>query len=264
MTPRIRDLESWNMEYLSSLCDFRPQKASSQLQNDFCGLWNHIAEEARKEGPYSVPVDVLRAIRHVYIALHQGTDAAPTAFGASTEDFDGILFDPSSYPVCCIDHLNTTAAVPSTQLDNPDAVSRPNTGESTSAAHPPPQPQGLPSASATTDHMHLPLQIASVTDPSIREPIQMIALNLMRLVSIKVPDSVQQQLGVTPTVSESQSSPVMPPVLHNGVILIVPTSPVESSPVRPDRVSPTFEPPSSLPATTGLPSPPTDREYNFE
>ncbi|KAF8471367.1 hypothetical protein DFH94DRAFT_674368 [Russula ochroleuca] len=41
-------------------------------------------------------------MRHLYIALHQGTDAAPTAFSASTDSLDSILRQPSSYPLCDI------------------------------------------------------------------------------------------------------------------------------------------------------------------
>ena len=63
-----------------------------RLQHDFCTLWNKTVQEAKKEGPYSSPVTTLRSIRHLYIALHQGTDLAdPTAFSAS---------DASSYPSC--------------------------------------------------------------------------------------------------------------------------------------------------------------------
>ena len=47
------------------------------LQHDFCTLWNELAQEAGKQGPDSKPVRmILRMIRHLYISLHQGTDAA--------------------------------------------------------------------------------------------------------------------------------------------------------------------------------------------
>ena len=61
------------------------------LQHDFCTLWNEIVQEARKQGYYSPPVRIVREIRHHYIALHQGTDAAPTAFSPSTDRHDHIL-----------------------------------------------------------------------------------------------------------------------------------------------------------------------------
>ena len=43
---------------------------------------------------------ILRRIRSVYLALHQGTDSAPTQFSSSTGDDDTILRLSSSYPVC--------------------------------------------------------------------------------------------------------------------------------------------------------------------
>jgi hypothetical protein len=51
--------------------------------------------------------------------LHQGTDAAPTAFSASTQDLS-ILFDPSSYPLCDIaGHRSSTG-------HRPDSTTVPN------------------------------------------------------------------------------------------------------------------------------------------
>jgi hypothetical protein len=41
-------------------------------------------------------------MRCLYIALHQGTSATPTAFSSSTADHDPVLLDKSSYPVCNI------------------------------------------------------------------------------------------------------------------------------------------------------------------
>ncbi|KAI9453839.1 hypothetical protein BJY52DRAFT_1287039 [Lactarius psammicola] len=43
---------------------------------------------------------ILGPIRNVYTALHQGTNAAPTRFSASTSSRDVILKEPSSYPAC--------------------------------------------------------------------------------------------------------------------------------------------------------------------
>jgi Family of unknown function (DUF6535) len=71
-----------------------------RLQHEFCTLWNEIAQQARDQEPLIAPVYTLREIRCLYIALHHGTDAAPTAFSASTDDSDTILLQPSSYPFC--------------------------------------------------------------------------------------------------------------------------------------------------------------------
>jgi hypothetical protein len=74
------------------------------LQNDFCALWNEIVTRAWQNGHDSpICVDILRTIRHSYVALHQDTDAAPAASSHSAEDHADILFDPSSYPPCNID-----------------------------------------------------------------------------------------------------------------------------------------------------------------
>ncbi|KAH9174494.1 hypothetical protein EDB89DRAFT_547015 [Lactarius sanguifluus] len=43
---------------------------------------------------------ILRPIRHIYTILHQDTDSAPTRFSLSTDNWDRILFEPSSYPLC--------------------------------------------------------------------------------------------------------------------------------------------------------------------
>ena len=71
-------------------------------QHDFCTLWNELAQDARNQGSFTIPVFILRGIRHFYIYLHQGTDAAPTAFSASTNQHDPILFESSIYPLCNI------------------------------------------------------------------------------------------------------------------------------------------------------------------
>jgi hypothetical protein len=87
---------------LEALSKFDIRNTFPRLQHDFCSLWNEIVQEARKRGSYSTPVEILREIRQHCIALHQGTDAAPTAFSASTDFYDDILREPSSYPFCHI------------------------------------------------------------------------------------------------------------------------------------------------------------------
>ena len=99
----------WTPGMLSSLSKFDMRNTLPALQHDFCTLWNNISRKARNQVNQrtsstfsSTPVKILRDIRHVYIALHQGTDAVPTAFSASTDRFDPILEQPSSYPMCDI------------------------------------------------------------------------------------------------------------------------------------------------------------------
>jgi hypothetical protein len=89
---------SWRI--LSPLSKFDIRNTRPELQLDFCVLWNEIAQDAQNQRSFKV--GILRQLRHVYIALHQGTDASPAAFSSSTPSHDRILFQPSSYPLCDI------------------------------------------------------------------------------------------------------------------------------------------------------------------
>jgi hypothetical protein len=94
------DFYDWGV--LSRLSELHIHNTLSELQHDFCALWNETVREAFKQGSDSYPVGVLRLTRLLYIGLHQGTHAAPTNFSTSTGDFDHILFQPESYPLCNI------------------------------------------------------------------------------------------------------------------------------------------------------------------
>ncbi|KAI9445737.1 hypothetical protein BJY52DRAFT_410901 [Lactarius psammicola] len=105
---------------------FNVQYMLPELQHEFCALWNHIVREAQNNDDRLSPLFILRPIRNVYIALHQGTDAAPTRFSASTRDQDYILWLPSSYPVCNVaGHIHDDSAsttYPRTLLHDNTAV----------------------------------------------------------------------------------------------------------------------------------------------
>ena len=91
-----------DFELVGALTQIDIRHTPPKLQHDFCKLWNEIVQEARNQGRFSTPSHLLRLVRHLYIALHQDTDACPTAFSASTDSLDTILFDLSSYPLCDI------------------------------------------------------------------------------------------------------------------------------------------------------------------
>ncbi|KAH9986334.1 hypothetical protein BJV74DRAFT_796825 [Russula compacta] len=84
------------------------------LRHNFCILWNEIVQEARRHSGGSTPILILKEIRHLYIALHQGTDAAPIAYSDLTTDDDNILLSPLSYPPCdVVEHrLDSTDHLP--------------------------------------------------------------------------------------------------------------------------------------------------------
>ena len=89
------------------------------LRRDFCTLWNELVQEAKKHENLSLYADILWRIRQYYIILHQGTDAAPTAFSAFTGD-SPLGDNPSSYPLCDIaSHRDSTAPIPDRAVSPP-------------------------------------------------------------------------------------------------------------------------------------------------
>ena len=105
--------DEWKL--VKSFAEFDIHDTLPRLQHDFCALWNEFVDEARIRGdPHSTPVRTLSLIRHLYITLHQGTDAAPTEF-SSADSLDFIWLQPSQYPQCNIagHHPEPTAHTPS-------------------------------------------------------------------------------------------------------------------------------------------------------
>jgi len=120
----------YNGRVLKALLKIDIGNTLPSLQHDFCTLWNELVQEARKQGTERTPVFILISIRHLYIALHQGTDAAPTAFSASADVYDQILEKPSSYPFCNLaSHRpdSTPHISPLLPTQPPDASSHPTT-----------------------------------------------------------------------------------------------------------------------------------------
>jgi hypothetical protein len=81
---------SWDEGVLSLLSKFDIHNTLPGLKHDFCTLWNEIVQEARNQGPLSVPAQILDEIRHLYDALHQRTYgfAARIPFSTSTHHLD--------------------------------------------------------------------------------------------------------------------------------------------------------------------------------
>jgi hypothetical protein len=259
ITHQIIITTPWQSEALSSLSRFNILNTLPELQNKFCALWNGLVVQGMSQVYHyddddSDFVDVLRVIRHLYIALHQGTHAAPTAFDASTTNDNPILFRLSSYPLCedKAHQQNTAIPHPTQHHDSPDAFlhpsqarseSQPIPGSSTAPQqaeevdvvqrHPPPaefyapHSQGHPSTSPTTDLVHVPLQIASVTHPSIHQSIQMAALDLIRLFSMEVSPLLRPSSPSSGdlTANVVRPNPLPDPLPVTGIPYIVPHPP---------------------------------------
>ena len=98
-------------EVLGEASDLDAKDTSPRLQHKFCALWNQIVNEAQGSNDWLMAHLILTDTRNVYLALHQGTDSAPTQFSASTDDRDSILQEPSSYPVCKVpDHRSDSTS----------------------------------------------------------------------------------------------------------------------------------------------------------
>jgi Family of unknown function (DUF6535) len=236
MTEQILQTETWIHDLLMSLSNFDARKASSGLRNEFCDLWNRIIRQAMTQGFDSDPVYVLRAIYPVYAALHNDVEdysphqippepswdlecKIPAHHQNRTDPRSTQHGDPetaSPHPSCLETQLIPCGSTVPQQAEDVDLVLRP----SLSIEYPLPQSQRPPSAPPTTDLVNNPLQIVSVTHPSVHESIQIVALDLIRLASMEVSHllrqsqssadatsvSVQQQLGNFP----DTSSPITP------------------------------------------------------
>ncbi|KAI0246129.1 hypothetical protein BJV78DRAFT_195755 [Lactifluus subvellereus] len=102
---RVADFMAAALSFIiPAISKFDYQNTLPGLQHDFCALWNEIILEARDRGilKHILHLITLRSLRHAYIALHQGTDAAPSKFSTSTGDDESVLYDISSYPLCTI------------------------------------------------------------------------------------------------------------------------------------------------------------------
>ena len=121
---------SWSPWILSSHPRFNIRDTLPRLQNDFCALWNESVTLVGENGDdRPLLVDILRRIRHSYIALHQSSDAAPTAFSHSNDDNSSILFEPSSYPMCTVASHRSESAARDPTATSP-TVSPPTLGHS--------------------------------------------------------------------------------------------------------------------------------------
>ena len=141
-----------------------------RLQHDFCTLWNEILQEAKDHGPNSTPVRILRRIRHLYIALHRDTDAAPSAFLPSTDFFDRILLQPSSYPSCDIPSHRPDSTAQLHVTDSRDALPPTQLGDLPDA-FPYPPAQGGNIVSLQAEQVNIFVGPPSPSNPTIRATI---------------------------------------------------------------------------------------------
>ncbi|KAH9983524.1 hypothetical protein BJV74DRAFT_849815, partial [Russula compacta] len=166
--------------------NFDIQRTVPGLQHEFCALWNEIVLDARNQGPDCGPIYLLLEICHAYIALHQGTDAAPTAFSASTDPhafpLDPIMRRPSSHrsdstPDYPHPFQGETQPVPAASPVHATAeeiiiATSPTDLAITWSDSTSPHAQSFPSASPTTEPVHMRIlpKATSLPDPPVLTP----------------------------------------------------------------------------------------------
>ena len=179
------------IEALSTLSRFDILDANPQLQNKFCALWNQLVLDSKKLSWGSIfdrstmdswisVMRILWKIRHLYIALHQGTDSAPTQFSASTSPYNAILLIPSSYPSCNIatHHTHHPISTSPTRHDDP---------KDTSLLASQPIPGGFPPSSQITHLSQIAPQATSATLTSVHGFFDRGPLDPNPLLSVEAP-----------------------------------------------------------------------------
>ena len=108
-----RQLQRYNCSFrvlLNTASRFNVKDTSPELQHEFCALWDQIVNEAQDGNDQEMASFILGPIRKVFFSLHQDINSAPAQlFASTTGDAHGILWVPSSYPVCKVaDHRSDT------------------------------------------------------------------------------------------------------------------------------------------------------------
>jgi len=103
-----------SLRTLEETSRFNPQGTLPELQSAFCYLWNRFVLTARNHRylhTRTTTVRMLKRIRKIFIALHEGIDDTPAAFSTSINYDDPILNRESSYPLCNA-HSHTSTLTP--------------------------------------------------------------------------------------------------------------------------------------------------------
>jgi hypothetical protein len=101
-----------------ALCKLDIQKASPELQHEFCDLWNKLVITAQNdELPHrTIAMKMLKNIRKLYIALHSPESQTVSN---TTADWEQILDNPGFYPHCTEQAHRSTSTFAGLQFNAP-------------------------------------------------------------------------------------------------------------------------------------------------
>ncbi|KAH9051066.1 hypothetical protein EDB87DRAFT_1836877 [Lactarius vividus] len=241
----------WFSDVLKAASEFNARDTSPDLQHEFCALWNQIVLKAQNDHGRQIATRILRPIRNIYIALHQGTDSAPTQFSASTNYLDGVLNDPTSYPQCnVVSHIHDSASITlahSVPHDNDAPLSASVTSPDVPSSSVPVLPHVVKISTdmPTLDDFH-PRTTHKTTTEGFSIPVTSpdpATANASGIIVFRPTSTTSKS---APPLS-STSPPVAPAVQHNADLLApsnLPNHPSASHPIL-DNTDPTGLPPSS-------------------
>ena len=218
-------------DVLRSLSRIRIHDTLPVLQQEFCALWNEIVLGARNEGPDQSAIYILPEIRHLFEALHQGTNAVHnTPFTIFVDILDPTLGQPSSYPLCNTANRRDLSARPAapviprfqtrpTQFGNPPSLSPRST---------PPENERIP---ATSMDIAISTMPGNADIPTINPKTNLIQ---------HVLDQTKDKTRVPPTIQVVSNSPSRSPSIPvsilrtSGVIPFDARSSIEFTVIQPD------------------------------
>ncbi len=140
---------------LRPLTKFDIYNTLPRLQHDFCAMWNEIVQESRSRGALSRLRTVLKAIRHIYVALHPDAGETRTRYppcrdvGHHLNSFHGIQEVPvlsvgeSSHP-----RATTSASIMDQRHASPSFLPASHSDHATLRLADEPSPVALPGPSS--------------------------------------------------------------------------------------------------------------------
>ncbi|KAH9959258.1 hypothetical protein BC827DRAFT_1269022 [Russula dissimulans] len=154
--------ESWIGLLRWSLPQFDILNTLPEVQHEFCALWNLIVQEARSKGFYSDLVDILREIRHLYLALHEDTDTVLPVATSTRSSHHRIHFATLTVHHPTVFELQTipSSSLALQQTQQPDVFP----GLPSSSTYPPPA-HGPPFPPSAVDFPHISTGFANPSAP---------------------------------------------------------------------------------------------------
>jgi len=116
------DILGASTKTLESLRKLDIHQTLPELQYEFCSVWNQLVDLAKndqREYIVCVAKTTLKNIRKLYLVLHKGTSAYPTAFSGATDDTDSVLDVPNSYCTCSLAGHGPCKNVPELEIEEP-------------------------------------------------------------------------------------------------------------------------------------------------